>query len=189
MRFAISAIWCPTWITFYLFFCTKSQMQFGVRFRVRRPIAQQITTRYRTLRVNGSYSVSDRESHPPSNRAQNRTWNRTRNRSCNQPLKVYLQVRLYVRIALRFCVQFPAQSGLQLNFSTIFHELCTGCCNSCTLICKQNRTRTSLPPPKRSTIASDLVRAVSRSLMQQMPNKNTNSPRMSKDVRPYIESN
>jgi hypothetical protein len=54
---------------FLSFFCTKSQMRFGVdaiwclRFRVRfavaQQIAQQIATRYRMLRVNGGISVSD----------------------------------------------------------------------------------------------------------------------------------
>jgi hypothetical protein len=45
-------------------------------------IAQQMATRNRRVCVNGSNSVSDRESHPPSNC----TRNRSRNRSCNQPL-------------------------------------------------------------------------------------------------------
>jgi hypothetical protein len=30
MRFGVSAIWCPSRITSYLFFCTKSQMRFCV---------------------------------------------------------------------------------------------------------------------------------------------------------------
>jgi hypothetical protein len=53
-------------------FCTKSQMQFCVRFRVAHHIAQQIATRYRMLRVNGTNSVSDRKSHPSSNCTRNR---------------------------------------------------------------------------------------------------------------------
>jgi hypothetical protein len=40
MRFGVSAIWCPTRITFYLFFapncrCNLVYLRFGVRFRVR----------------------------------------------------------------------------------------------------------------------------------------------------------
>jgi hypothetical protein len=45
-----------------IFFCTKSQMRFGVRFRVPHHIAQQIATRYCILRVNGCNSVSDTKS-------------------------------------------------------------------------------------------------------------------------------
>jgi hypothetical protein len=62
MRFAVSAIWCPTRITSYLFFCTKSQMPLSVSAiwcAIPRPCLS-FTTR---------------------NRAPNRTANRTAN--CN----------------------------------------------------------------------------------------------------------
>jgi hypothetical protein len=130
MRFAVSAISCPTRITFYLLLVqqiahqiacatpnrscdTKSHLRFGLLFGVitqpfptRIEIEQQIATQYRMLRVNGSNSVSDTKSQMLqiySKFTANRTLNHTRETS---PLAIQYDLNYSISTYLSLPLSF-----------------------------------------------------------------------------------
>jgi hypothetical protein len=96
VRFAVPAIWCPTRITFYLFFAPnrRCNLVYASVSVLQLPKIvhtpnrmHQIATRYRMLRVNGSNSVCDTKSQIHQIASAICSKSHALNRSCNQPFK------------------------------------------------------------------------------------------------------
>jgi hypothetical protein len=98
LLYIAGAIWCICDLLsdknqFLTFFCTKSQMWFGVRFRVRcltlplrAPNSTANRTANRMVRVNGSNSVSDTKLQMQQIASAIYSKSHMKSHTCNQPL-------------------------------------------------------------------------------------------------------